>query len=54
MEATLRGAYNGLWEVEKEKLHQRLRSFPPFNYPNILLAIQSMHHSSFLVSPLLS
>jgi hypothetical protein len=51
MDATLKRVYNKLWETEKEKLHRRLRSFPPANYPDILLSPRSMWHSSFLVLP---
>jgi hypothetical protein len=51
MDATLMGVYNELWKIEKEKLHQRPRSFPQFHYPKILYAPQSMCLSSFLVLP---
>jgi hypothetical protein len=53
MEATLRAAYNGLWEDKKEKLHQSLRSFPPSDCLDIVFSLQSRHPLSFLVHPLL-
>jgi hypothetical protein len=37
--------------ARKEKLHERLRSFPPSNYLDILLPPWSMCPSSFLVLP---
>jgi hypothetical protein len=37
--------------ARKERLHERLRSFPPSNYLNILLSPRSMCPSSFLVLP---
>jgi hypothetical protein len=37
-----------------EKLHERPRSFPPANYPDILLSPRSICPSSFLVLSLLS
>jgi hypothetical protein len=39
--------------AQKEKLHGKPRSFPPFDGLNILLSPQSMHRSSFFVPPLL-
>jgi hypothetical protein len=52
--------HNMILHSEMSPTHQRKRCmkdrevYPPFNYPNILLAIQSVHRSSFLVTPLLS
>jgi hypothetical protein len=54
MDATLMGVYNVLLETEKEKLHGRLRSFPPSNGPDIFIPPRLMHPSSFLALPLLS
>jgi hypothetical protein len=54
MDATLMGIYNVLLETEKEKLHGRLRSFPPSNGPDIFVPPRLMHPSSFLALPLLS
>jgi hypothetical protein len=45
------------WDVAhttKGELQEGPKSCPPSNYPDILLTIQSMHRSSFLVLPLLS
>jgi hypothetical protein len=39
--------------ARKEKLHEKPRSFPPANYPDVLLSPWSMCPSSFLVLPLL-
>jgi hypothetical protein len=51
MDATLMGVYIMLWEIEKEKLHGRPRSFSPFDCPDIVVSPQSRHPSSFLVQP---